>query len=62
MANFLLYCMSLSGNNVAQGELGRDAILLIAILAGSAIIIIIVLVLLVVVCIMRTIKRNKKQK
>ena len=61
MANFLLYCISLSATNDAHGELRRNAILLIAILAGSALVIIIVLVTLVL-CIVRTIKRKKNQK
>ena len=61
MANFLLYCISLSATNDAQGGIGKDTIILIAILVGSALVIIIVLDLLVLY-IMRTIKRNKKQK
>ena len=62
--NFLLYCMPLSatsGINDVQREIGRGTILSIIIAIGLALAVIIVLVFLVL-CIVRIIKRNKKQK
>ena len=61
MANFLIYCMSLSATDNAHGGLGRWAILSIIILVGSALAVIFGLVLWVLY-IVRTRKRNKNQK
>ena len=50
-----------SGTDSADGELGRDIILSIAIPVGSGLAVIIVLVFLIL-CTVKTIKKNKKQK